>query len=240
MFVYNEKLCVFQSTLFNSGLMGFGTKNAVNSVIKNDIAEYFEKIVPGYDQIIKPLQTHSTNIVFIDEAYKQTFEIIQNTDGIITQKTNTVLTIQTADCVPIIFFDEKNEMIGISHNGWKGTYENLSQKMVHQFLSLGSKIENIKIAIGPSINVCCYEIYGDRFDMFNRNYQKFAEQIFLKNKEKVYLNIQYLNFLQLRESGILPSAIEHFPFCTSCDQNRFDSYHRDHNLDHEMISFIVL
>ena len=42
-------------------------------------------------------------------------------DGLVTNEKNVVLSTSYADCVPLFFVDERNEAIGLSHSGWRGT-----------------------------------------------------------------------------------------------------------------------
>ena len=49
-----------------------------------------------------------------------------------------------------------------------------------------------------------------------------------------------LNFLLLKDVGIKSENIDFFPFCTSCDKDRFFSYRRDKEKEYgEMVSFIL-
>ena len=41
-----------------------------------------------------------------------------------------ILAVVTADCVPIILYDIKNEIIGCIHAGWKGAYNDIVDKVI--------------------------------------------------------------------------------------------------------------
>ena len=223
MIQYDSKNSVFLSSLISNSKVkhGFGTKDFNLSSLKN---------------YIHPKQTHSDNIVVIDEKNRSSINI-ENCDGLITKIKNVMLTVITADCVPIIFVDEKTGIIGISHQGWKGTLNKLPAKMIDKMLSIGVTLQNLYCLFGPAINDCCYEIYGERLSRFQKEFS--SDSIFRKQKEKFFLNLYKANYLTLIKKGIPPQNIELFPFCTSCDTKRFYSYHRDKKIVGEMISFVM-
>ena len=46
----------------------------------------------------------------------------------ITNKQNIAISILTADCAPILFYDPKKNIIGPAHAGWKGAYKKIGKK----------------------------------------------------------------------------------------------------------------
>lgn len=179
---------------------------------------------------IIPQQTHSTTIAFIDTLPTSSQVIIPSVDGLITNLPNITLTIMTADCVPITFSDAHNSLIGISHQGWKGSLNGLAQKMVQNLQTYGADIHDLQVEIGPSIGPCCYEFYGERSIQMqqafsNQLYPK--HQIFPKHDQKTYLDLKLLNYFQLAECGIPSDQIHISSTCTKCDKNYF-SYQRDY------------
>ncbi len=64
-----------------------------------------------------------------------------------------------ADCVPIYFVDMKKKIIGLAHGGWRGSFDNISGKMVETFVrNFNTNPGDLLVTIGPSIGPCCYEI----------------------------------------------------------------------------------
>ena len=47
----------------------------------------------------------------------------------------------TADCVPIILYDIKNQIIGCIHAGWKGASSGIIENTVKKFKKLIQKIK---------------------------------------------------------------------------------------------------
>lgn len=180
-------------------------------------------------------QTHSVHIHEWKQADKAP---ISNCDGIITQVHGKLLSVLTADCVPIIFYDTEESIVGISHQGWKGTLQKLPQKMISRMKELGSTPANIKVIIGPAINQCCYEVGAEVVDTFTTEFSD--SSIFSRNEGRVSLNLLKANYHTIVTSGILQNNIDYFPFCTSCQEKQFWSYRRDHGIEGEMLSFVMI
>ena len=116
--------------------------------------------------MVIPEQIHSVNIEVFESKSKENLEKISETDGVITKEKGVVLTVVTADCSPLVFGDKTNGIVGISHQGWRGSVKRMAQKMLDRMIKIGASIETIKVAIGPSIGECCYDVDEDRYYEF--------------------------------------------------------------------------
>ena len=63
-------------------------------------------------------QTHSNKVIFINGKNKNNKQF--NCDALITNIEGLALGVVTADCVPILIYDLKNQVIGCIHAGWRG------------------------------------------------------------------------------------------------------------------------
>ncbi len=238
---FDEDKEAFLATSLNdeSIFSAFGTKKIDSSDDNENLKKLCELVGLKYQSIYRPVQTHSSEIqiVYIDNVKSQ------ESDGVITQESGILLAVKTADCVPIIFADKIKGIIGISHQGWKGTLNQLAVKMSKKMVEAGSKKEDINIAIGPAIGLCCFEVKNDVYSQFQKIYPQFIEKICNKVEEKYFLNLSKLNYLLLMDFGVSKEKIEFFPFCTFCDKMRFHSYRRDYyrnpSLFGQQLSFIV-
>ena len=70
-------------------------------------------------------QTHSDNIKIITKketkGWESLSDAIEDCDALITDLKDVVLNVLTADCVPILLYDKKKEVVAAIHAGWKGT-----------------------------------------------------------------------------------------------------------------------
>lgn len=238
MIIFNSKKGYGTSPLFEQTVFhGFGTKNFGNGQ-KNETINTLLKRVHIQPQIVIPQQTHSTSVKIIDAGHHEGNVIyVPNVDGLVSENKNVLLTVVTADCVPIIYADFDHSVIGISHGGWSGTLQNISQNVIDQMIELGARKESIFAAMGPAISDCCYEVYGDRYEQFKK---RFSSEIISSIQGKHYLNLAKANRESLLATGISAYHIDHSLFCTECEDDLFWSFHRDKRIEGEMLHFVMI
>lgn len=193
------------------------------------------------ERIVNVNQVHKTDILIIDSLNKLSTKASKREyDGIITHLPDMLLITYHADCVPIYFVDRKKKIVGIAHGGWKGTLGNIVGKMIDNMVGFyNSHIEDILVAIGPSIGPCCYEVGEDVSNLFINRYKDYKDIIVNRNG-KIYLDLWKTNFLQLREKGIPKENVILSNMCTSCNINKLYSYRKEKGTDQRMIAGISL
>ncbi len=83
-------------------------------------------------------------------------------DYLVTQEKNLDIGVLTADCLPIIFYDNESEACGIAHAGWKGTVQEIAPKIIHHMQqAFKTKVDNLQVWFGPAAQICCYEVQKD-------------------------------------------------------------------------------
>jgi len=241
MITYDSDLKIFFSSLINDDryFSGFTTRELNDGRKVENIVSFFRSNNIGYKKIVVPEQIHSVNIELIENSGED-FEKKEDCDGLVTKETGVILTVRTGDCLPIIFTDKQSSIIGISHQGWRGSVKRMAQKIVKKMLEIGAKMQDITVALGPGIGECCYDIDEDRFYEFKEEFDGYSDKIFHFYAGKRHLNLSLLNYLLLIETGIKKENIDYFPFCTSCNKEMFFSFRRDKKENYgEMFSFIL-
>ncbi len=167
------------------------------------------------------------NLVFMDQIHGDHIEVIKDlntkivlkTDAMISNLKDIALCVMVADCIPILFFDEAKNVIGVAHAGRNGVKKKIAvktiQKMINEF---SSKTQDIKVILGPSIQKCCYEVKKDVVSGFE-------DYLHVRNKT-IYLDIVSKCIDDLKNFGVKSENIEVIPVCTRCDKKYF-SYRRD-------------
>ena len=188
-------------------------------------------------QFIVANQTHSDNIIVIEATDSRGWYTIEDAiadcDALITDQKGVVLTILTADCVPILLFDSKKEIIAAVHAGWKGTKANIVGKTVKKMIETFScEAENIIAFIGPSIGKCCYEVGEDVAQHFN------DDASYDKVGEKYMLDLPLVNQKQLLDTGLKREHIEMSGQCTSCEVEKYFSYRKEQGCSGRFMSMI--
>ncbi len=161
-------------------------------------------------------QVHGNKVIFISKDVSRAFpNILEEADGILTDIVNLPIAIRTADCVPIFLYEKEKKCIGVFHAGWQGTQKRILQEGLK---SAEVRPENVKLAFGPSIRECCYEIGSDVLDYFPNDA--------VKKGGKYRLDLTSINKKQAIDSGVLEENIVDSGVCTCCNKSYF-SYRRE-------------
>jgi YfiH family protein len=213
------------------------TQENSKEIIKN--RNYFKKYFP-HTQFIVAKQTHSDNICIVSKiaelGWKSLDNAIENSDALITNKPKVMLTILTADCVPILLFDPIEKVIAAVHAGWKGTEQEILFKTVKKMEeTFGTKPKNILAGIAPSIGKCCYEVDWDVAQHF-----KNIENAYDKKEEKYMLDLPHINKLQLLNADLKKENIEMSNICTACNVKHYFSYRKENGCSGRFMSMIGL
>ena len=202
----------------------------------NDLSEVFN--IPE-ENIYRVKQVHGKDVIIIKDE-KNINISIQESDGLITDKKGISLCTYHADCVPIYFYDKVNKIIGLAHAGWKGTLNNIVEVMIqNMIIHFNCNLQDIIVAIGPSIGPCCYEIGHDVEILFKEKYPNNSD-IIKENNGKTYLNLWKSNKINLLNLGINEKNIFHSNLCTSCNIDSLYSYRKEKGTKNRMIAAIML
>ena len=136
-------------------------------------------------------QEHSARVVVVDSP----LEVLTKADAIVTDTPNLSISVLTADCLPVLFADKKNHVIGVAHAGWKGALNGILENTVHSMIELGADIKSIKAVIGPCISPSIYEVGQDFLTHLQKEIYLF-KIIFLKGftKENTFSTYQNLHW----------------------------------------------
>jgi hypothetical protein len=82
-------------------------------------------------------------------------------DALVTNQPGILIGIQTADCVPVLFVDAENGVVGAAHAGWRGFASGVLDSTIDLMIAQGAKRESISAAIGPCIWADSFEVGQD-------------------------------------------------------------------------------
>ena len=218
---------------------------------KEAVLENYRRIAPFFDvelsNIVVSHQTHTTNVRRVTKAdggkgvvYDRDYEDV---DGLITNEKNLVLCTMYADCVPLYFVDVKNQAIGLSHSGWKGTAGQMGKRTLERMEEeFGTKPEDVYVAIGPSICMDCYEVSSDVIDAFKLVFSKEEMEVICYQKEngKYQLDLWKANEIILLNAGVLKEHIEVTRLCTHCNSDRMFSHRKTGDKRGNLGAFLCL
>ena len=172
--------------IYKSLNCGIGSHDKKKNVLKN-LKIVSKKIGCEQKKLILLNQTHSNKFSFISKNYKFDKKRIK-ADALITNVKNVALSVLTADCAPIFFYDRKKKIIGAVHAGWRGAYKKILLKIIKYLLKKGSSLKDLYFVIGPSIAQKNYEVgvkFKKKFLKQNINNKKYFKQ----TKNKIFFSL---------------------------------------------------
>ena len=158
-------------------------------------------------------------------------------DGLVTARRGLLLSVRTADCVPVLLYDPSSNICAAVHSGWRGTYKRISSVAIDKMVAAGASRGSIIAAVGPCAGACCYEVGAELYESFtalSHDYSRF----FVPVGEKYRLDLSGLNAAVLSESGVSGGRISECRICTCCNTDMFFSHRVSGNDRGTMASFI--
>jgi len=222
----NIRQCFFSKNggtsdgIYSSLNCGFGSGDKKENIL-NNLAIVSKKIGIRNANLFLMNQTHSNRVVVIDKKNKNIQRI--NSDALITKLKNIAISVLTADCVPILVYEEVNQIIACIHAGWKGAISGIIENTLNEIITM-SKKNRIHVAIGPCIGAKNYEVGKEFYDEFIKE-NKDNETFFSPGKENKFLfNLrEYVNF-KIKKFDI--KHIENIDFDTFVEKEIFFSFRR--------------
>ncbi len=178
----------------------------------------------GYDpeRLVATKHVHGTNVYMVGEPLPDPAEF----DGLVSDRPGDILGAFAADCIPILFADPVARVAGAAHAGWRGTVAGIGRRVVERMGELGARPENVRVALGPSIGPCCFEVGPEVVDQF-RAALPGVDGLVVAGPRKDHIDLRRAMRTILERAGVRPEHIDDRPPCTRCDSKRFYSYRRD-------------
>ncbi|MFW6160162.1 MAG: polyphenol oxidase family protein, partial [Acidobacteriota bacterium] len=192
---------------------------------KGLIEREFSKLTPfqGF-RIVHLKQIHSDKIQFINSVPGKNLV----GDALITSHPGLLLSVKTADCLPVLIAHPGRQVVAAVHCGWRSTAKRLLQKVAEALIGkYGCEPGALRVALGPCIEKECFQVGKDVFNIFQK--AGFSREIFEEDSAfsgKWLLDLKKANRILLLETGVLGSRICSLDLCTKCFQS-LASYRRD-------------
>ncbi len=188
-------------------------------------------------------QTHSSNFYKVSRADKgrgaySLSTAIKDTDALYTYEPNLLLCCFTADCVPVTFYHETTDLVGVIHSGWQGTVKEITRKVFKHLTEFEHcDPREFHVYIGPAISRECFEVDEPVYVKFKE--LGYGKDFMSYNDEtgKYHIDNQQFVKLQCEMSGIQGARIKTDNTCTYKSADGF-SYRQDKKCGRHM-SFIM-
>lgn len=199
--------------------VSWGDDRALVETNRRRLAEH-----AGYDPAAVQMarHVHGTDVWTVDRplADDATF------DGLVSDRPGAVLAAFAADCIPILFAEPEARVCGAAHAGWRGTVAGIARNMVAAMQALGARADRIRVALGPSIGPCCFEVGPEVVAAFSGALGD-VPGLVVAGPHKDHIDLRVASRTILERAGVAPDHIDDRPPCTRCEPERFFSYRRD-------------
>lgn len=244
------------------GSLGF-TEGATPTAVRRNRAQFLRMLAGKgkAPELVTLKQIHSDLIHRVDAPPKAALQ----GDGLITNAPGLLLSIQTADCLPILLVDAKRRAVGAFHAGWRGTLARIAEKGVGLMgQHFGSRAQDLVAAIGPGIHACCYQVGGEVRERFGSQFA-YAGELFHELEDsdpvrekypllfltarapghgrlapRIYLDLVEANLRQLRHAGLRAASIHASPLCTACRTDLLFSHRAEKGKTGRMLGVVGL
>lgn len=187
-------------------------------------------------------QVHSASV--IEWQADQVTNTVE-ADGVFTCEHQPIAVI-TADCLPILISAKNGAMVAAVHGGWKGLQSAIIANTVQRFSDEGIAIDQLHVAIGPSIKPCCYEVSEGFIAQFEADQGQlwrdtqapwsFAQPAPLlppviapphaRQAGSAWFDLSAYGVMLLQAAGLKREQVEVSEVCTYCTSPSFASYRR--------------
>lgn len=187
-------------------------------------------------RLLLPRQTHGDKVLVIDELFMQKpaeeqSKLLHGIDAVVTELKRTCIGVSTADCIPILMYDNRRGVVAAAHAGWRGTVARIAEKSVATMTgSYGCRPEEIKAIIGPGISLDSFEVGDEVYDTFKISgfgMERIAKRYpTADGGKKWHIDLWEANRQQLLSCGIDDNNIHVAAVCTYKEHERFFSARR--------------
>jgi len=177
------------------------------------------------DRVAKPDQVHSPITKIITSSGNK-----GKCDGLITGDRELVLSIKVADCTPCYLLDPVKGNFGLIHSGWRGTVGKIIINGLLNMISLGSRVKDILVLLGPSISQRNYEVTWEIAKLFK------PVNVIQKNKSHWLVSIRDEIKSDMISFGVLENHVFNTNLCTF-ETESCHSYRRDGDSAGRMIAY---
>jgi YfiH family protein len=189
----------------------------------------------GDAHLITLRQVHSNRVHIIKDICPQ--RNLPEGDAVATRLDNVALSVQVADCMPVLIADPVRKAVAAVHSGWRGTLlEILPQTIREMEKVFSSDPSTLIIAVGPGIRSCCFEVGQEVADRFEESYPGCCSRI--DQSGKYHLDLGQILDTQMNLAGVLREHRHDMAACTRCNPYEFYSYRREGQAAGRMLAII--
>ena len=182
------------------------------------------------ERIVMPHQVHEAKVLNIDDDFlacpaERKMQALEGIDAVMTHLTGVCVGVSTADCIPVLLYDQLHHTVCAVHAGWRGTVQRIVGNAVKAMTEVyGSQPIDLLAQIGPGISLDSFEVGDEVYNAFAA--AGFDMMAISERREKWHINLPECNRRQLIEAGLDDKAITVSPVCTYKNHDTYFSARR--------------
>ncbi|MGH2541889.1 MAG: peptidoglycan editing factor PgeF [Ardenticatenaceae bacterium] len=142
-------------------------------------------------------------------------------DAAVTRTPLLSFVMTSADCQTMLAYDPVRHILGAAHAGWRGTLNGIALSLVQAMKVEGSRARDLRMALGPAIGPCCYEV-GPEVAARALAWPGGEEWLQPGPRAREMLDLDAANEALLRRAGV--RHVERANLCTACRTDLFFSH----------------
>ena len=173
-------------------------------------------------------QVHSARI-----AYVRRPGVIENTDGLVTDKPGLAIGVLVADCAAVLIADPVNKIIAAVHAGWRGSIEGIIPEAILQMEKIGAEPDLMHVYISPCIS-------RQSFEVGNEVAAQFPERFVDRSCEKPHVDLRGFILQELIKAGVSLETVIQDDKCTTKHPDLLHSFRRDGEESGRMMAVVAI
>lgn len=191
------------------------------------------------EQLVYPHQTHQTEVRAITPSFYELTNdernsFLEGVDAVMTDLPGVCIGVSTADCIPVLLYDEAHRAMAAVHAGWRGTVARIVEKTVRKMEeSYHTHPQQLRAVIGPGISLRNFEVGDEVYNAFreadfpmDKIAQHYPVSASIEDRKtsgdlmRWHLDLPECNRLQLIDCGLEKEQIQLSGICTydRCDE----------------------
>ncbi len=204
---------------------------------------FCEELGLSSDNFIMPHQVHGKIVLDVNENFMtqstaEQMRLLDGVDALVTALPGVFVSVSTADCIPVLIHDRRNDVVAAIHSGWRGTVQNIvGETLSYMSQIYGTVMADCDAVIGPGISIDSFEVGDEVYEAFNtagfdmlsiaRRYHVNVEDMESSPiSGKWHIDLWEAVRLQLVHSGVNASQIHVAGICTYQNVHTFFSARR--------------
>ncbi len=182
-------------------------------------------------EVVRLVQVHGRAVLEDDSRPRPGSDrVLGEADAVISRAEGRLLSVFTADCVPILLADGESGWMAAIHAGWRGTAARIVDAVLDRLFERGVAPASLFALFGPSISSAAYEVGPEVAEALLASGGGIpfpALAVVPGRGDRHHVDLGLINETFLLARGLLPERIRRPALCTLSDPHLFPSYRRD-------------